>query len=314
MRFNGLDLNLLVALAVLLEERSVSRAAERLHLSQPAVSAALARLRTYFGDPLLVPQGRRMVPSAEALAMRRELEAILDSVSNLVVRSAGFDPTTSRRTFRICASDYLLAVLFPKLIPELARLAPAVGLELMPPSDEARVALDRGELDLLLTPEEHCVPGHPTKLLFEERHVVAGWECNRLLRTPLTEKAFFAAGHIAVRVGQTTRASFAESKLDALPRQRRIEVTAASFTSVPDLLVGTDRLAVMHERLARLMAERMPIAWQALPFAFPAMREMIQFNRTRGSDRGLMWLIDRIEGLAFDEWEGLERVAGIEPA
>ena len=148
MRFNGLDLNLLVALAVLLEERSVSRAAERLHLSQPAVSAALARLRAYFGDPLLVPQGRRMVPSAEALAMRRELEAILDSVSNLVVRSAGFDPTTSRRTFRICASDYLLAVLFPKLIPELARLAPAVGLDQMPPSKEARVALDRGELDL----------------------------------------------------------------------------------------------------------------------------------------------------------------------
>src|SRR3569623_714038 len=137
MRFNGLALNLLVALAVLLEERSVSRAAERLHLSQPAVSAALARLRAYFGDPLLVPQGRRMVPSAEALAMRRELEAILDSVSNLVVRSAGFDPTTSRRTFRICASDYLLAVLFPKLLPELARLAPAVGLDLLPPSEDA---------------------------------------------------------------------------------------------------------------------------------------------------------------------------------
>src|SRR3569623_2071460 len=150
-----------------------------------------------------------MVPSAEALAMQGELEAILSSVSKLIIRSAGFDPTTSRRTFRICASDYLIAVLFPKLIPELARLAPAVKLDLVPPSEDASVALDRGELDLLQTPEEHCVPGHPTSLLFEERHVVAGWGSNPLLAGPLTEDAFFTAGHNAVRVGQSTRASFA---------------------------------------------------------------------------------------------------------
>jgi len=294
MRFNGLDLNLLHALDVLLEERSVSRAAERLNLSQPAVSAALARLRDYFGDPLLVPQGRRMIPSAEALAMQGELKQVLGAVSELVVRSTAFDPATSQRIFRVCVSDYLVAVLFAPLVPELGRIAPSVGFDLIPPSEEARTALDHGELDLLLTPEEHCVPGHPTELLFEERHVVAGWKDNPLLASPLTEQAFFSAGHIAVRVGQVNRASFAESQLDLLPRKRRIEITAASFTTVPDLLVGTHRLAVMHERLAKVMAERVPIAWQDLPFEFPVMREMIQFNRTRAQDRGLAWLVDQL--------------------
>jgi DNA-binding transcriptional LysR family regulator len=288
----------------LLEERSVTRAAKRLNLSQPAVSAALARLRGHFGDALLIAQGRRMVPSAGALAMRTELKVILASINELVVRSANFDPATSQRTFRICASDYLVAVLFPKLVPDLAQQGPAVGLDIVPPSEEARTALDRGELDLLLTPQEHCVPGHPTHLLFEEHHVVAGWNGNPALAEPLTQDVFFAAGHIAVRVGEVNRASFAESKLDALPCKRRTEITASSFTTVPDLLVGTNRLAVMHERLARVMAERMPIAWQRLPFGFPPMREMIQLNRTRAQDRGLAWLIERLKGAAFERPDG----------
>jgi LysR family nod box-dependent transcriptional activator len=298
MRFNGLDLNLLVALDVLLDERSVSRAAERLNLSQPALSAALARLRDYFGDPLLVPQGRRMIPSAQALSMQDDLKAVLGAAGELVVRSTGFDPATSQRVFRICVSDYLVAVLFARLIPELARSAPSVGLDLVPPSEGARTALDRGELDLLLTPEEHCVPGHPTELLFAERHVVAGWKDNPLLTSRLTEQAFYAAGHVAVRVGQVNRASFAESQLDVRPRKRKIEIVAASFTTVPDLLVGTGRLAVMHRRLARVMAGRVPIAWQELPFDFPEMREMIQFNRTRGEDRGLAWFVRQLHAAA----------------
>jgi DNA-binding transcriptional LysR family regulator len=294
MRFKGLDLNLLVALDALIEERSVSRAAQRLNLSQPALSASLARLREFFGDPLLVSQGRRMIPTAEARSIQLELKPILASVEEMIARSTAFDPVTSDRVFRISASDYLVAILFPRLIPRLYREAPKIGLDLVPPSQQAQTALERGELDLLLTPDEHCVPGHPTELLFEERHVVAGWSANPLLGGPLTEDEFFAAGHVAVRVGQVNRASFAESHLDPLPRKRRIEITAASFATVPDLLVGTGRLAVMHERLARLMAQRLPIAWQELPLDFPAMREMIQFNRTRGEDAGLRWLIERI--------------------
>jgi DNA-binding transcriptional LysR family regulator len=294
MRFKGLDLNLLPALDVLLDERSVSRAAQRLNLSQPALSASLAKLRSYFGDPLLVSQGRRMIPTAEARAIQRELGPILANIEELIARSTAFDPATSDRIFRISASDYLVAVLFPRLIRALEREAPFIGLDLLAPSQDAQTALERGDLDLLLTPEEHCVAGHPATLLFEERHVVAGWKGNPMLAKPISEAEFFAAEHVAVRIGQVNRASVAESHLESLADDRRIKIVAASFTTVPDLLVGTHRLAVMHERLARLTAERLPIAWQDLSFPFPAMREMIQFNRTRSEDAGLRWLIGQI--------------------
>jgi LysR family nod box-dependent transcriptional activator len=298
MRFQGLDLNLLAALQVLLEERSVTRAADRLHLSQPAMSAALARLRTYFDDPLLVAQGKRMIPTAHALTLLPAVEAVLTQVGELIAGAARFDPATSSRTFRICLSDYLIAVLAADLIPQLRRAAPAIMLDLVAPSEHSRVALDRGLIDLLLTPEEHCVPGHPTELLFEEEHVVAGWSGNPLIQAPLTEDAFFEAGHIAVKLGGANPASFAETRFEGMSRKRRVEITAASFTMVPPLLLRTNRLAVMHERLARSMKESFPIAWQPLPFRFPAMREMIQHNRTRGEDHGLRWLIGQLKAAA----------------
>ncbi|HTN60812.1 MAG TPA: LysR family transcriptional regulator, partial [Devosia sp.] len=284
----------LLALDVLLEERSVTRAAGRLNLSQPAMSAALSRLRDFFGDALLVPQGRRMIPTSEALALHPDLKAVLGNIEELIARSTKFDPATSDRTFRICASDYLVTVLFPRLVPELQHLAPAVRLDIVPPSQEAQIALERGEIDLLLTPEEHCVPGHPAELLFVEKHVVAGWDANPLLATALPADRFFEAGHVAVRVGQIYRASFAETHLESMGRSRRIELTVSSFTNVPHLLVGTHRLAVMHRLLAQAVAQGMPITWQDLPFPFPVMRQMIQRNRTTREDVGLAWLVRQL--------------------
>ncbi len=299
MRFKGLDLNLLAALDVLLDERNVSRAAERLHLTQPAISAALARLRDYFGDPILAPHGKRMIPTARALALRPLLKQVLAQVDTMVAQSTCFDPATSDRCFAIGVSDYLVAVLFPAIIPALRIEAPGVRLDLRAPSEEVQLALDKGEIDLILTPAEHCVPDHPTELLFEERHVVAGCASNPLLARPIGEDDFYAARHVAVRIGKVTRASFGETHLRARGRERRIEIQASSFTSVPQLLIGTDRLAVMHERLARAMAQRFAIAWQELPFDFPAMPEMLQYNRTRANDAGLRWMIERLHEAAL---------------
>lgn len=294
MRFKGLDLNLLHALDMLIEERSVTRAATRLNLSQPAMSAALARLRAYFDDPLLVAQGRQMIPTAEALSLREEMAPILANLDRLIARSTRFDPATSKRTFRICASDYLVAVLFPRIVAALQARAPYLSFDLLPPSEQAQIGLERGEVDLLLTPEDHCVAGHPTRLLFEEDHVVAGWEENPLMQEAISVTDFTEAGHVVVRIGQVNRASFAENQLEEIGIERRTEMTVASFTSVPDLLVGTNRLAVMHRRLARLMAARLPLKWQELPFPFPKMRQMIQINSARQEDAGLAWLVAEI--------------------
>jgi LysR family transcriptional regulator, nod-box dependent transcriptional activator len=300
MRFKGLDLNLLVTLDVLIEERSVSRAAERLHLSQPSVSAALAKLRDYFNDPLLEIQGKRMVPTAHAMQLRPVLAEVLGNVDRMIIQARHFDPATSDRWFHVCLSDYLSTVLFPRLVPLLQKQAPHIRLELLPPSQLALDQLEQGEIDVALLPQENCLPDHPAELLFEERFVVAGWSGNPLMAQSIDEAAFFAAPHVAVRVGTGPRRSFAEDQLQQRGRERQVEVVVSSFVQVPELLVGTSRLTVMHERLAQALATRLPLAFQPMPFEFPVMREMIQFHRGRMSDASLGWLIARLREAARD--------------
>jgi LysR family transcriptional regulator, nod-box dependent transcriptional activator len=300
MRFKGLDLNLLVTLDVLIEERSVSRAAERLHLSQPSVSAALARLRDYFNDPLLESQGRRMIPTPQALQLRPVLAELLANVDRMIVQSRQFNPVTTDRWFHLCISDYLSTVLFPQLMPLLQRQAPHVRLDLHAPSTRALEQFEQGEIDVLLLPHEHCLLDHPADLLFEERFVVAGWSGNVLLREPISMEQYCSAAHVSVSIGAEARGSFADNHLQALGIERQVEILASSFLQVPELLIGTPRLTLMHERLARTLAGRLSLAWQPVPFEFPVMREMIQYHRSRASDASLGWLIARLREAAQD--------------
>ena len=296
MRFKGLDLNLLLALDALLEESSVTRAAKRLYLSQPAASAALARLREWFDDPLLSPHGKRMVPTPYALRLKPMLKSVLAEIDVLVTQPASFDPATERRRFRLCTSDYITSVVLRPLMLRLADLAPGIEIDVLPPDDNGGDLLDRGEIDLMIVPHEWVVLAHPARLLLEEQHVVAGWDGNALLADAgIDEAAFTAAGHIAVRIGRASRLSFAEAQLRARGLARREEVVVPSFAQVPELLVGTQRLAVMHARLARQAALHYPIRWAPLPFAMPPMREMVQFHRARAADPALLWLLDRMD-------------------
>jgi DNA-binding transcriptional LysR family regulator len=294
MRFRGLDLNLLVALEALLGTRSVSRAAERLNLSQPAMSAALGRLRDYFRDELLVVQGKRMHPTAFAESLHPRLVEALQGLDGLVSTSTSFDPATSERGFRIAASDYIIAAVLAPVVARLATVAPKIRVDFVVPGDFINQLLDEGKLDLVITPEDFISRTHPADLLFEERHVVAGWSGNPLFQKALSEQAFYAHGHVAVAFGAQRTAAFSDREIELRGQPRRVEVIANSFTLLPWLLVGTDRLAVMHERLARSMADHFPIAIAELPFEMPAMREMVQYHRARGGDDGLTWLRQQI--------------------
>jgi LysR family transcriptional regulator, nod-box dependent transcriptional activator len=292
MRFKRFDLNLLVVLDALLRERSVSRAAERLHLSQPAMSAALRRLREYFNDDILVAQGRRMVPTAHAQGIAPIVEKALADIDALISASTVFDPATSQRTFRICASDYVTVVLLLPLLAELETTAPQLRVEIRSPSPEALPALERGEIDFLLTPEQYTAREHPRQLLFEERHVVVGWKKNPVFRAPLTEEAFFEQGQIFIALSHAP--SFAEQQMGELNRRRRVDIVCSSFLAVPWLLPNTRRLALMHERLAKIMLDKHPLAIAPLPFPFPLMREVVQYHAARETDGGVRWFLERL--------------------
>lgn len=291
MRLKGLDLNLLVALDILLEERSVSRAAKRLHLSQPAASAALGRLRNYFQDDLLVLHGKRLIPTSFAENLLPELKRVTRQIDDLISMSTEFDPALSERLFRFMASDYLVTVLMTRVLAMLATRAPRVKLDMRLPEDSVYQVFERGEIDLMLIPEEFLSANHPALLLFEEPHVVVGWEGNPLLGKKITRSGFFAASHVAVTLGPNRDPSFTERNMEKLGMQRKIDVYAPHFSAVPWLLLNTPRLAVMQERLARKFTQVLPLKMAPLPFAFPIMRLMAQFHSARESDQGLKWFM-----------------------
>lgn len=290
MRFNGLDLNLLLALQVLLEERNVTRAARRLNISQPAMSAALARLREYFQDDILIAQGRQMVPTAQAQALAEPVGRMLGELDQLLTSTAVFDPAASQRTFRLVASDYITASVIGPLMQRLTTVAPHVRFEIMLPCEEAAQLVMEGLADLVVTPADFVDPDQPAELLCEERQLVAGWKDNPALAGAVSLVDFERLGHVAVHVGSNRVPSFADRQLERTGSARRVEITCGCFTVVPWLLCGTQRLAVMHERLAQQMAARFPLALSPLPFAFPVMREMIQYHKSREADEGLRWL------------------------
>lgn len=298
MRFKGLDLNLLAVFDVLLQTRSVSAAARQINLSQPAMSAALARLRDYFDDEILVVQGKRMYPTAFAEALLPKVRRCLSEVEGLLATSSKFDPATSQRTFRLIISDYIVTAVVVPLIADLAREAPGVRLELALPSETSEAQINEGRADLFVSPELFMLQDQPAELFFEERHVVAGWAKNPIFDAPLTEETLREAGYVGVRIGDHRALAFADQQLNQMGFHRRIEVEAPSFTTIPWLLCETHRLAFMHERLALRMAEIFPLRWEPIPFAFPVMREMIQYHRSRSSDEGLQWLRQRLQEAA----------------
>jgi DNA-binding transcriptional LysR family regulator len=291
-RFKRFDLNLLVVLEALLKEHNVSHAARKLNMSQPALSTALGRLRAYFNDPILVQHGRRMVPTAHAQGLCPLVVKALADLEALLSTSTVFDPAVSQRTFRICASDYLTTVLLAPLLEDLARSAPHVRVVISAPSPEGITRLERGEIEFLVSPEQYMSKDHPKKLLFAEAHVVVGWKRNPVFRAPLTQEVFFKQPHVAIVLSHTQ--VFAEREMGTLAHKRRVEVTASSFLAVPSLLPNTRRLALMPERLARIMSKRLPLATAPLPFQLPLMREMVQYHAVRESDGGMQWFLQRM--------------------
>jgi LysR family transcriptional regulator, nod-box dependent transcriptional activator len=294
MRYKGLDVNLLQALVVLIDLRNVSHAARQLNLSQPALSAALARLRTYFKDPLLQSDGKRLIPTPFLQQIEPSMRLVLAEVDSIINNSAQFDPAVSARHFRIVISDFLASVTLPSLMRFLSNKAPNITLELVPPSDMAATMLNEGSVDITIVPAAHVSRDHPSINLDDEDHVVAGWSGNPMFAARITAEIFAAAEHVSVKLGNLKRESFAESELRKLGIERKVTLTVSSFLVVPEFLVGTDRLAVMHRRLAVRMQEKWPIAFQPLPFSFPPLVEVLQYHRARVNDAALQWLIAQV--------------------
>ena len=290
MRFNKLDLNLLVALDALLTEASITRAAERVHLSQSAMSNALGRLRDYFEDELLVQMGRRLELTPRAEVLREAVRDVLVRIDTSIAAQPEFDCTTSDREFRLSISDYSMAVLLPRVLALAAEQRSTVRFKLQPQVASPARALERGDADLLVIPKAYVSPDHATELLFNDEFVCAVWRDSSHARQALSFERYASAGHVVMQPVDTDKPAFESWFVQRYGLSRRVEVTTYSFAALPFLVVGTERIATVHSLLARTIEPALPIVLLPLPLPMPPFEQAMQWHKHRSLDPGLVWL------------------------
>lgn len=294
MRFKKLDLNLLVALDVLLEEQHITRASERLNMTQSATSGVLSRLRAYFEDDLLVQVGRKMQPTSLALELAIPVREVLLKINAEITTRPEFDPASSDRNFRIVTSDYLITIVLAGILSSISVIAPSIRFEFLSPSSNTDDLLSRGEVDMLIIPERYVDTSHPNQFLFEEETACAVWNDNPLVGDTLSFEQYLEMGHISVGFGRGLVPSIEESLINEYGISRRIETLSHDFNTLPQLLVGTNRIVTTHKRLLTRYAEYLPIRLLPTPVHLPPTREHMVWHRSMDNDPMLRWLREQI--------------------
>jgi LysR family nod box-dependent transcriptional activator len=291
MRFDGLDLNLLVALDVLLDTQSVTEASRRLNLSQPSVSAALGRLREYFDDELLAQIGRKMLPTAKGQDLAPAIKEMLNLVRFRIAHTEGYDAASSQRRFTIIASDYAFDIVLSKVIAKAELLAPNVTFDISPSAPEGIRRFLNGDIDVLITVANYTLLDHPHLALFSDEDAVICWNQGKFA-DGIDKEQFLAASHATAVFGEERRPAVSELYLESVGINRKVSVQVPSFSSLPASVVGTDRVAILHRHHARLLSSLYPINYHPLPVAGPGIHEIVQWHRLREKDAGARWLIN----------------------
>ncbi|WOS67174.1 MULTISPECIES: LysR family transcriptional regulator [Sinorhizobium] len=290
MRFKGLDLNLLVALDALMTERNLTAAARRINLSQSAMSAAVARLRSYFRDELFTMAGREFIPTPRAEGLASAVREALLQIQLSIVSWEAFKPADSNRRFEIVLSDYVTLVFFERIVERAAREAPGVSFDCRPPADDNEELLRRGDVDLLILPEMLMSSTNPRARLFDDVHVCVSCRSNRQLSEPLTFERYMSMGHVAVKFGNSRRPGLADWYLLEHGLKRRTDVVVQGFSMIPPMLLGTERIGTMPLRLAQLFAKTIPLQIVELPLPLAPFTEAAQWSELHDSDPASLWL------------------------
>ncbi|CDX34564.1 Transcriptional regulator, LysR family [Mesorhizobium sp. ORS 3359] len=283
-----IDLNLLVTLEVLLAERNVTKAAAKLHLSQPAVSAQLARLRDLFDDPLLLPAQRGMTPTAKATELAPQLREALDRVRSTLQSHRDFDPETAQLAVSIACSDYVQAAVVMPLVLALRRIAPGVRVavwHLSPALMEQQLA--NGDIDLVIATPDPAMPHLRACHLYDETYVLIGRQGHPDLKPGLTIENYVRLEHIVVSRRGGNFETPVDDALGVLGYRRNVVMSAGSFLFIPEIVSSSDLVALVPRRLFRAQSERLMI------IDLPWLSERF--------DIGLIWH-ERCHGHAGQRW------------
>jgi DNA-binding transcriptional LysR family regulator len=299
---SSIDLNLLIALAALLEERSLTRAGEKTNMSQPAMSGALTRLRRHFDDELLVRDGRQYRLTALAERLLPDVRDALRQVERTLDARPEFAPGASTRTFSLAMSDYALTVLVDPLLRRAQEVAPGVGLTVntIPPDLHES---DRGLLqhDLIIGPVGFRFPGD-SEVIFRDRLVCIVDPANPRLTAGGPTLDDIAEMPLAIATfGQPAGfLNASERVLEGLGVPRHVQVSTVGWLSLPFVVAGTDMLAIVPERLARRVAATAGVAVCEPPFGLAELVEAAWWHPTRVGDPALRWLRSIITEVAAE--------------
>lgn len=296
MALHGLDLNLLVTLDALLSERSVSRAALRLNVTQSAVSHALRRLRSQFGDELLISAGQKMILTTQAEKLHRELRKLLPQIEVLSQPSHRFDPEESTYQFKVVGSDPACAFFWGPLTRRLESVAPRASISVSPYSDRTFERFERAEIDFVILRREQRAAAHPSSLLGRDRFACIGWSRNPQLVEPLTEAHYLAMRHVTLGAFDV----LSDMLLNSLGYRRNIVATVPAFGFLPDFILGTQYIATIPEILAKRFAERFDLAIWPVPIPLPGIEAYLQWHSIRDKDPAFLWFREQMHQTVAD--------------
>lgn len=286
------DIRLLKCLTALVTERSVSRAADRLSCSQPAMSHSLARLRLIFDDPILTRGTGGLTPTARALELDRMARSVLSDLTKMTSLSAPFDPESTPTTLVMTGTEYVESVLAGSLSAALQKEAPHVRVEFRPPDRSQVVAwMEQGEVDLRLGYVHEPNPILRSKLLFEEKLVVIARKNHPVIKDVVTLDQYRHTGHVTSEIaGWTTSGRAIDEALGDIGSRREKYVRVQSALSVPSVVANSDLIATVPERLVQSCAHKLGLQTLAPPMKVSPFRCSAYWHDSVHRDQRHKWL------------------------
>ena len=298
MRVDQLDLNLLAVLEALLAHGSATRAADQLNMAQPTISSALARLRYYFHDDLLVTVGRRMVPTPLALSLQEPITEVLRQARLIARRRAGFDPAVSDAIFSVVSSDYIAVMLMSEVARRLSRAAPNVTLRMQSIGTSADQRFSTGQIDLMIAPAGALLPIDTEQELTRDPLVPVVWSGNTAYGSGLTLAEYLQATHATVEFGELATPGIIDTMLLDLGYQRRLRMRLPNFLMLTEFVIGTPHIVTLPLSLVRRRAHDLPLRILQPGFELPVLIECMRWPKHLAADPGATWFRELVRGTA----------------
>lgn len=289
----GIDLNLLVTLETLLTERNVTRAAQRLHLSQPSASVQLRKLRELFADPLLSPAAGGMIPTARGQALLPAVQAALAEVRKVLNKSHVFDPKEANVIWQIAAADYAEQAILLPLLPKLRRAAPLSRVAAHQASHSRMFKqLENGALDVALLAMEAAPEHLHRQVLYREHYVLIARKKHPAFKRKLTLDRFCELDHVLVSPDGGGFRGVTDTALESRGRKRRVVLSTQHFLFVPELVAQSDLVALVPARLVRQHTEELLVVSPPLPV--PGYEMGMVWHERSHVDPAQQWLREQI--------------------